>query len=178
MKKQIVLSIFISLLAYSNLFSQIKNYDNSICWEIRSSKESKPSYILGSIHELDTTKIDFPVHKVKELINQCGSYCIESNTSDSLMRELVKNVFLSNKTFNIRDSLDNEYYEKLIHIVDSSKGKLKTFKPYLSIIKPGFIGFMVTTEKQLGKSTFYAKTNFKMDSYFQQQFLESIKSMV
>lgn len=171
MKKKLIFTMFICIFAYSNLYSQIRNYDNSICWEIKSSKSSKPSYILGSIHELDTTKIDFPIHKVKELINQCGSYCMESNTSvldSTQMKELVKNVFLSNKKLNIKDSLDNEYYEKLIHIVDSSKGMLKTFKPYLSIIKPGFIGFMVISEKQLGKSTLYAQTNFKMDSYFEQ----------
>jgi len=170
-KKQIVFTLFICILTHTNLYSQIKNYDNSICWEITCSKASKPSYILGSIHNLDTTKITFPIYKVKELIDECSSYCMESNTSaidSTQMKEFVSNILLNNMKLNFRDYLDNEYYEKLIHIVDSSKGTLKSFKRYLSIIKPGYIGFMVTTEKQLGKSSLYAQTNLQMDSYFQQ----------
>jgi len=171
LKKPLVFIIFISLFACSDIYSQINNYDNSICWEIRNPKTAQPSYILGSFHILDTTKVDFPVQKVKELIDQCGNYCMEINIStidSSQMKTIVGNCFMSDLKLNFRDSLGSESYKKLIQIADSSKGILKTLKPYLSIIKPEFIGLYVAIDKLSGKSLFFSQCNFGMDSFFEQ----------
>lgn len=173
MKRTLVFIFIITFLAIPNLYSQFKDYDNSICWEIKSSKTSKPSYILGSVHVLDTTKINFPIQKVKELVDDCGCFCNEASINKLLqdsaqMRNLAKNIFLTNKKLNIEDSIGGDYYEKLIQIVDSSKGSLKVLKPILSRIKPSFIGIMVTLEKQTSNSNLYVQSNFTMDSYFEQ----------
>lgn len=171
MKKKNAFILIIIFLAIPDLYSQSQDYDHSICWEIKSSKTSKPSYILGSVHVLDTTKIDFPIQKVKDLVDVCGCFCSEINDlfqDSSQMKNLVKSVFLTNKKLNIEDSIGGDYYEKLIQIVDSSKGSLRVFRPILSIIKPSFIGLMVTMEKQTSNSNLYAESNFTMDSYFEQ----------
>ena len=170
MKKKLTFIFVIIFFAIPDLYSQSKDYDNSICWEIKSSKTSKPSYILGSVHVLDTTKIDFPIQKVKDLVDVCGCFCGEINNlllDSSQMKNLVKRIFLTNKKLNIEDSIGGDYYKKLIQIVDSSKGSLKVFRPMLSIIKPSFIGLMITMEKQTNNPNLYAQSNFSMDSYFE-----------
>lgn len=167
MKNKLILSIFICVLVNISSYSQTRNYDNSICWEISSSKLSKPAYILGSIHELDTTKINFPTLKIKEMIDQCGSYCMESVLDSIQVKETFKGLFLNNKKINNRDSLGHEYYEKLIHIADSSKERmLTTFKLFLPILKPGFISFMLKSRPSINP-TLFSKSNFKMDLYFE-----------
>lgn len=168
MKKKSILSIFICVLVNISSYSQIRNYDNSICWEITSSKLSKPAYILGSIHALDTTKIYFPTLKIKEMIDQCGSYCMETVLDSIQMKETFNGLFLDNKKKNNRDSLGHEYYEKLIHIADSSKERmLTTFKIFLPILEPGFISFMLKSRRLSINRTLYSKSNFKMDLYFE-----------
>lgn len=171
MKKNLVFVFIISLFGTTGLFSQLNAFDNSICWEIKSSETSKPSYILGSVHVLDTTKIDFPIQGVKHLIDVCGSFCSEINhlsQDSSQMTNLIKAAILTDKKLNLKDSLGVEYYDKLMQIVDSSKGSLKVLKPLLSIINPVFIGLFVTMEKQTSNANLYDQANFLMDSYFEQ----------
>lgn len=168
MKNISILSIFICVLVNISSYSQIRNYDNSICWEITSSKLSKPAYILGAIHELDTTKINFPTLKIKEMIDQCGSYCMETVLDSIQVKETFNGLFLSNNKINNRDYLGHEYYEKLIHIADSSKeSMLTTFKIFLPILKPGFIGFMLKSRRLSINRTLFSKSNFRMDLYFE-----------
>lgn len=169
MKNKLVIILFISVLSYADLYSQNRDFDTSICWEIKSSETSKPSYILGSVHVIDTCKIDFPIKKVKELVDDCGYFCSEINNSQdsSQIKSLIKHIFLTNQNLNLKDSIGSKYFDRLIQIVDSSKGTLKVFKPLLSRIQPSFLGMMVTLDKQTSNANLYSQANFLMDSYFE-----------
>lgn len=139
-------------------------YDYAVCWEI-SKDDSNPSYILGSIHSLDTTKITLPIATITELVDKCAVLSCEAEVDSAAHVRLLKMSFLKDTTSNITNTLSRDYYEKLIQIMDSSKTELKHLKPVLPYINPSLLAFMVTGEQQLGTSNLYERTNFSMDSY-------------
>lgn len=102
------------------------------------------------------------------LIDQCACFCTEINFSDSTdMAMDPKQLFITDPAQKrIPDLIGHDYYEKLMRIADSSKTELKDMKPILPVINPKFLSFLVSGEKQLGKSDLFDTTNFKMDMYF------------
>lgn len=139
-------------------------YDNAICWEIRKDN-SRPTYILGSIHSLDSTKISFPITEVKALIDQCGSFCAEAQLDSNGIASLSQVWLLKDTTLNITNTLNKDSYDQLVQLIASAKTELKLFKPILSFVHPSIVTLMVIGEGQLGKSKLYDQTNFMMDSY-------------
>lgn len=150
--------------------AQNKKYDNSICWEVRKTESSQPSYIFGSIHLLDTTKIQFPVEKVKGLIDKTGMLCLEISGDDlKLMAEKLGNkMYLDGdkREHYVSNSLDSARYKKLISILDSSSSILKPYRDMLDYIQPSYLDLMMTVEKQLAHSSKYTVGNFQPEMFF------------
>ena len=152
------------------LLGQVKKYDNSIFWEIRKTSSSSPSYILGSIHMMDTSQINFPINTFTHLIDQCENICLEISglTDSSLVANLAKNMILPSFEKNVTNSLDKNDYNKLTQMVDSSKYILKSCKPILGFIRPSVLSFIIVAEKQLTGSILFKNVNFQPEKYFEQ----------
>lgn len=128
------------------------NYSNSVLWEISSAKTEHISYILGTVHVLDTTKINFPVKEIKNLMDKSENLCVELISENvNGMEMLNKYLYLSEDKLKISDYLEKEYYAKLLRIIDSSKVLLKNYKQDFDSIRPTILSFFIDAEKQLSK---------------------------
>lgn len=167
--KTSILALIICLYSICS-FSQKNKYDNSIFWEIKKTKSSPPSYILGTIHMMDTSQIKFPLVTFSQLIDKCGNLCTEASLKmdSSQSVEFGKRMLLPSFDRNITNSLDKEYYIRLTQIVDSAKSELKLLKPALAYIRPTALAFLILAEKQLSSSVLYKTTNFGPEKYFEE----------
>ncbi len=166
-KNTLIFTLLISLYCIDAL-SQKNKFDNSVCWEIKKTHTSTPSYILGSIHMMDTSQINFPINTFTHLLDKCKSLCLEisGENDSSQMTRLAKDIMLPDPKQNITTNLDKSYYDKLILIMDSSKTSLKTLKPILGIIRPSILSLFITMEKQ-SESVVYKNANFYPEKYFE-----------
>lgn len=57
--------------------AQTTRFNNSILWEIRKTDSSEPSYLLGTHHQLDTSKYSVPMDTFIKLISRCGRLATE-----------------------------------------------------------------------------------------------------
>lgn len=171
--KKLLLKSMIILLAFSFKSSKKDNYNNSILWEINNPVSNNTSYVLGTIHVLDTTKINFPVAKFKKLIDNSKNLCLELFTENtdgiSLLNEYL---FLTEEDSRISNSLDKDYYNKLLKIVNSSNGILRNYKPYLDSIRPTILSFFIEAEKQFSNPEDFKSFNYSPESDFQKYALE------
>ncbi|MET4080811.1 uncharacterized protein YbaP (TraB family) [Pedobacter sp. UYP30] len=152
--------------------SKAQKFDNSVCWEIRQSKNSYPSYIFGSIHLLDTTKVRFPIEKIKGLIDKTGMLCLEISGADFKLvsEKLGIKMYLDGdkREKSISNSLDEVHLKKLQLMIDSSNDFFKGFKDMLDYIKPSFLTTMITLEKQLSTSNEFSRSKFNPEGFFTQ----------
>jgi len=160
--------LFVSLFGFGHLFAQEQDFDRSVCWEIRKPGVTVPSYVFGSIHQMDTSKIHFPIDTLCSLIDRCQSVCFEVVTQDSTaqMNELMNKLFLSETEKNIVNSLEKEQLERLYQIIDSSKYFLLYFKPILNTVNPTVLCFLMEAEKQLSTSKLVTKATFQPETHF------------
>ncbi len=171
LRKVLTLILLISItLNYS--FAQNQKFDNSVFWEIKYSKSSKPSYIFGSIHLMDTTDIQLPIKQLKIYIDRCKILCTETgeakignSSGPKPNKEFIKSMFLQDSKKNISNSLDKEHLEKLILIMDSAGMNLKSLKPALDRFKPSALAFMIQAEQQIHQKKFET-LNFSPEGYF------------
>ena len=149
-------------------FCQNNNYDTSVFWEIRRTPKSPPSYILGSYHIMDTSQMNFPIKTFTDLIDKCGSICLEVSgvTDTSNISKLEELMWLPDEDKNIINRLDQEYYAKLFQILDSSKS-LAGLKPLINELRPSIIAWFISTDKR-SKNKVDKSEFFYPDLYFEQ----------
>ena len=168
--RQVSFYIAIVLLFFctvSNAQQGQENFDNSIIWEIRKTKKSKPSYILGSIHIMDTTKLNFPIKKLEKLLDGCKVLCTEIIYDEANAKEFADKIMLSNQEKNIINTLEPDYYNRLLEILNASKRELNLFKDerVLRVIRPSVLALMITMDKQ-SNSVLFENNNFSPEKHF------------
>lgn len=162
---QKVWSTFALLLFFSICYGQ--QFKNPICWKI--SKDNKnPSYILGSIHLMDTTQISFPIDLFCKLIDECQVTCFEIKLSTQTNINNDLEIFLDDNETNITNSLSNDELMKLNSIIDSSNYFLKPIKSLLEYIKPTALTALLEMEQQMQTTEKALCLSFSPDLYFQQ----------
>nr|WP_319510501.1 TraB/GumN family protein [uncultured Draconibacterium sp.] len=160
----LLVTIFIGLFSCK---AQKSDYDNSVLWEIKKPGSNNLSYILGTIHVLDTTQIIFPSEKIKGLIDKCENLCLEVIPGQSSeMLKINEYLYLRDENQKISKRLETKYYNKLIEIADSSIYALKRYKPYLDSMRPSIIRAFLESEKQLINTKNFKALNYKPESDF------------
>lgn len=147
--------------------AQKSDYDNSVLWEIKKTGSENILYILGTIHILDTTQINFPTETIKKLIDKCENLCLEiipGQTNE--MININEYLYLSDESLKISNRLDTEYYNKLIQIADSSKYLLKRYEPYLDSMRPTIVRAFLESEKQLTNTEKFNTLNYRPETEF------------
>lgn len=149
--------------------AQKRDYDSSVLWEITKPGNSHILYILGTIHILDTTQINFPIKKIKVLIDGCKNLCLEvvPGQADDY-RKMNRYLYLRNNDLKIVNCLDKEHYDELYQIADSSKYLLKRFKPYLDSIRPTVLSFYLDADRQLMQTEKIKTLNYRPERDFLQ----------
>lgn len=149
--------------------AQKADYNNSVLWEINKPEERHTSYILGTIHLMDTTQINFPVETLKDLIDSCKTLCVEILAGQvNEGKDINKYMYLSDDKLKISNCLEKEYYNALKQIADSSKYFLKRFEPYFDSIRPTILSFFIEADRQLMQSEKFNGFNYRPEIYFQE----------
>jgi uncharacterized protein YbaP (TraB family) len=163
----IVTILLVLCCACSSQRKQVE-FDNSIIWEVRKTKKSEPSYILGTVHVMDTAKLIFPIKEFEKLFDDCTILCVEVISDETNVKEFAKKMMLTNSEQNLVNSLDSCYYRRLLKILNSSKRELKYFndEKILKIIRPAMLAFMIESEKQLN-SVLFEEMNFFPEKHFE-----------
>lgn len=166
MNKNFIIIIFL-ILEKGLLFAQNPIFNNSISWEIKKCEDCPSSYLIGTVHVIDTNRISFPTEKLLKLLDSCKVLCVETDlSSDSSNYDNVNKVMFLNEGKNrITQSLTDDYLEKLYCIIDSSK-TLKGSRKYLDKINPAYLGFLIVMEAQLSDTSYFNKFNFSPDLFF------------
>jgi uncharacterized protein YbaP (TraB family) len=129
--------------------SSSKNFDNSIFWKIYNPDNKTTSYLLGTIHYLDTTQIRFPADRFKELISECGNVCVESNPPDSLYQNIFDDMYVQDSSMHLSKRIDKYYYDKLLRIADTTKLLLNYYSADLNYIKPNVLYNFLKGDKEM-----------------------------
>lgn len=160
--------LILLIIIFIGLFSckaQKSDYDNSVLWEIKKSGSNNLSYILGTIHVLDTTQINFPIETLKTLLDKCGNLCIEIIPGQvNELKEINKYLYLKDEDLKISNRLEKEYYDNLMQIADSSDYFLKRFKPYLDSMRPTILSTYIEAERELIKTQNFVSVNYRPES--------------
>jgi uncharacterized protein YbaP (TraB family) len=164
--KKLTFSIAI-LIGLFSCKAQKSNYDNSVLWEIKKSGNNNISYILGTIHVLDTTRINFPVETFKTLIDKCENLCLETTPGQvNELRKINKFMYLSDENSKISNRLKKENYKNLMQIADSSDYFLKRFKPYLDSMRPTILNWFIIADRQLIQTEKFKDLNYRPETDF------------
>lgn len=94
---------------------QSPTFTNAIFWKIQKSDSAQPSYILGSCHILDTSKVRFPIDTLCQLIRETGSLCIEIKDMNSQVNqeEYMKYFMVQEPGRKLKEALGKSYYRQL-----------------------------------------------------------------
>ncbi|MCR5535682.1 MAG: TraB/GumN family protein [Bacteroidaceae bacterium] len=168
--KAITLTLFALIACINNVFSQAESSAvNSILWEISGKGLTQKSYLLGTFHGPDDTKIDYQyldtLPKYKEIFAKVDAVAVECNTTDESMVEAYKKhraMYFSpnNPTYALLpDSIENfsNLFENTeeFHYVDSfmqeSLKQRKIFPFDYKKLKPMFTSTIISKYKTIIK---------------------------
>lgn len=168
MKHNFFVALIIFLLSSPLSFIQGQISQNSVLWSVEDSSTGTRSFILGSIHTMDTSMIRFPVAKMESLISQSSVTFFEVDFNElgnvpkqSLNPESFRN---NDPKLDIRKHLDSSQLNRLLMVFDSSK-MYPGMRSVFHLFKPQMLAFFVVSESQL-KSPYFKASNFSPDSYF------------
>ena len=155
----LLIVIFIGL---SSCKAQKSDYANSVLWEIKKPGDANVAYILGTIHVLDTTQLNFPIETIKTLIDKCKNLCLEIIPGQvNQLKKINKYLYLKDEDLKISTRLEKKYYENLMQIADSSDYFLKRFKPYLDSMRPTILSTYIEAERELIKTQNFVSVNYR-----------------
>jgi len=156
--------------------SQHDKFDNSILWEIKNKEIGKTSYLLGTQHLMDTSKINFPIKTIESLIDRIQYVYVELNIPQkrqaSMQLMQSKEIMADPDSPKLPDCLRPKYQEKLKDIIESSENVMSKIEPHIPQISPQALCTFLMMEKMqtsMGEGTFapddyferYAKNNQK-----------------
>lgn len=142
-------------------------FNNSICWKVEGSS-GEPSYIFGSIHQMDTSKIPLPLHDLEQLLDDTQALCIETELgNDASDTENLGQSMMAGGGGNEIDTLHllgEAYDDKLRQIIKNS-ATAHDLLPLLERVPLSFITLLVTIEKQQ-QSELFSEVDFEIEKHF------------
>lgn len=147
-----------------------QRFDNSILWSVEHPVTGARSYVMGTIHHIDTNHITLPLDQVAALIAETDFLCMEVNLSEAGQRpaEFAKAMVVSDTTQRAIDALDEAYRKKLSDILQATEQaqdpRIEVVLPYM---KPQVISFLLLAWDQQNSPLFEAP-NFSPEVHFEQ----------
>lgn len=144
-----------------------ENYIDSVFWQITNPTTNRTSYVLGTIHQMDTTFIHFPKGEFKELLRNSDILCTEVDPEEFTELNIsAPPIYVTNSKFYISNTLGTDYYQKLMRIVDASKHSLRGWRPYLDSVSPAKITELLMYDRQITRSNYFNENNYSTESDF------------
>jgi uncharacterized protein YbaP (TraB family) len=152
------------VLACTSASGQTPPFTNAILWKVQKTDSSRPSYILGSCHLLDTAKLHFPVDTIFRLISETGCMAVEITgmTNSANRDKLTEYVMVREEGRSLKKELGKSDYRKLKKRLKSAGYKLPGF--ILNRFNPQFWSYVIALSKYTGDPK---AQNFTMDLTFE-----------
>lgn len=161
----VFLVLFYSACSPSTARDESTSFEQGILWSIYNPKSGETSYLIGTIHTMDTNMLKLPLDQLEELAMQTEIICLETVNPKAEMGR-AKDVFLlKDTTQNIVNNLDADYKNKLLVILENSKPPLQFMNVMLSKIEPSLLTLLLTMEKQR-RSPYFIEDNFSPEEHF------------
>ena len=145
------------------VFSIGQETDNSLLWEIKSTKSNKSSFLYGTIHMVK--KEDFNIkEKVRRSFNSCSKLALEVDLNMSLKAkmDLAMSTLLPNNKRLDEFMSKNDFIKLKKYAIDSVGISEKKFNKYIRL-KPFYFSSILIKES-LGKIKSYDEEFHKMGS--------------
>lgn len=142
-------------------------HNNSLCWKIEKAGH-KPSYIFGSIHQMNLDKIPLPLAKLEGLLSETKALCIELELDEAEIDTTSQSLFGgSNKLHDAAGLLGEKYYPRLLEILNSSATS-KDIVPILDNVPLSLAALMITVVQQQSSEFFSLDNVFEIEKHFTQ----------
>lgn len=143
--------------------------NDGIFWAIDHRGENKTSYLLGSIHSMDTNFVKLPISQLEDSARQSEMICLETIAIGDEVRNKrgISNEFflLKDTTKNISNQLDSLTLNKLKEIIRSADEPVNLMGSMLHRINPAVLTFLITSTRQT-HSAYYKEHNFSIEDHF------------
>ncbi len=144
-------------------------FDNSILWSVEHPVTGARSYVMGTIHHIDTNYLTLPLDQIAALIAETDFLCVEVKLSAARQQpaEYAKAMFVSDTTQRVMGALDETYRKKLSSILQATgQARDRRFEVMLPYMKPQTISFLLLTWDQQN-SPLFKEPNFSPEAYFE-----------
>lgn len=159
--------IIFSLLFFSIFSCKNRKYDNSVFWKITNQNTKDVSYIIGTVHILDTTLIDFPNTDLYRFIEKSDIVCTEIVPEQfDKLNQKESPIYVIKEEHKIINALEKRYYNKLMKIADSSRYALYSWQPYLDSVRPSKITQLLVYDKQRMRTKLFLENNYSPEKDF------------
>ena len=166
-RKEKIQFTLLSILFLVVISCKEENYTNSVLWQITNPETNISSYILGTVHILDTTFITFPRNELKNLIGDSDILCTEVDPEQfNEVNIAIPPIYVTKDEHKITNTLEDDYYKKLMRIADSSKYSLYEWQPYLDSVVPAKITQLIMLDRQRMRSNFFRENNYSPENDF------------
>lgn len=141
------------------------SFEEGILWSVVNPENNEMSYLMGTIHSMDTNLIKLPLDRLQELAMQTDILCLESVSPEAEIGRVEDLFLLKDTTQNIVSNLNAARKDKLTAILESSKPPLQLMNLMLSKIEPSLLALLLTMERQR-RSPFFIEDNFSPEGHF------------
>ncbi|MBH5295563.1 TraB/GumN family protein [Corynebacterium ulcerans] len=150
-------------------------FNGSLFWSIKS-KHSAVSFLWGSLHHIDTSKIVLPLPALDDLMNTTDTLIVEVDT-ERIEDEQSEHLLASeNAYFDYSLLLNKPYLEKLLHICKEQPDSLLASVPIESV-SPEVMTLLVSAQKEM-KSKLYGTPNLQIESRYIQRARKAKKPVI
>lgn len=157
-----VISLITLISGFENACAQKKNLENSLFWEISGNGLSRPSYLFGTYHLLNSGFLD-EIPKVKEAFKNAGGVIVETELDSSMMMKMMFMMVMKDKK--ISDLMSTDDYAMVSKEVLEATGAPMDM---MGQFKPSFISVMLSlsySQKENGE-ILKKYDGHPLDSYF------------
>ncbi|MCQ4618583.1 TraB/GumN family protein [Corynebacterium sp. CCUG 59401] len=142
-------------------------FADSLFWSLRSP-EGKESFLFGTLHVIDDTKIALPVSELEQILKSKEALFVEINPHDlddlrtQGLEQLGSETEMSQKTAS--ETLSSDDMDRLQSLLSSSP-RLSPMKDHLEHLPAGALAQLVRVETQL-RSQFFDEGTFEPETHF------------
>lgn len=180
-----VCSPFLKIFAFHQItLLDSTSYTHGIAWSIVNPKNGKTSYIIGTIHTLDTNYVEFPIAQLEKLALSADMLLFETVSPigdeelsrDRLIEQKARSFILTDTSLSIKNNLSADRILRLRKIIENSDPPLSLMTEMLDKVDPSLLCTMLLLEYKR-KSPFFDKTTFYPEGHFRNLGYSNSKSM-
>lgn len=140
-------------------------YNHSLCWKIQKIG-TRPSYIFGSLHQMNLDKIPLPLAALEEILRETQALCVEVALDEVEVDSSSHSLFNgSDKLHDVASLLGANYYARLLAILNASATS-QPIVPILDCVPLSLIAIMVTVVQQQSSPFFSPDAVFEIEKHF------------